>query len=116
FLHRVVSGLLTLRIDIEIDVWTKRERNSPVSHGHFRIEIGSLLERAHSFVVIESVNKTKTLVEKTLGLGVTGGYRMMERTDSAHQSGGFLRTRHLHRVIDLLRVGNRQACEDESTH
>jgi len=56
------------RHERKINVRTAGQRDTPVRHGAFGIELRGLLERADGRAVIESVNESQALIEITLRL------------------------------------------------
>ena len=63
--------------------------DAPIRHGEFGIELGGTPERAHGFVVIESVDEPQALIEKCLRWRVLGGDRVMPIAVAGHQRRGF---------------------------
>src|ERR1700746_17065 len=60
--------------------------HSPISHGQFGVKICGTLKRARRFVVVESVDLTKSLIKELLGLRVVSRYRVMQVAIATHQN------------------------------
>ena len=56
-LRLVVGRLLALRIDVEVDVRSERQRDAPVRHRRRRVELGGARKRTDRLVVIEAVDE-----------------------------------------------------------
>ena len=85
-LNGIVRFLEPFRISRIVVIRANRFSYAPVSHCHFRIKLGGVLERTRGFIVIEGIDIAQALVKKLLRLGIGGGDWMMQVTKSLHQS------------------------------
>src|SRR5205823_1558712 len=85
-LDGIVCFLEPLRISRIVVIRANRFRYAPVSHCHFRIKFGGVLERTRGFIMIEGIDIAPALVKKLLGFRIGGGNWMMQVTKSLHQS------------------------------
>jgi hypothetical protein len=101
---------LALGIDIEVDVGSECERDTPVRHRRRRVELGGAAERSDRFVVIETVDERQSLIEELLRVGTFGRDRMMKAAHTRHE-------RRLLWLADtmamLLRSCRRESAEKE---
>ena len=77
-LDRLIAGPFALGIDWQIVIRPKGQGDTPLRHRQFWIELGRAHETTAGFVVIKSVNKFQSLIEKLLGFLVFGRNRMMD--------------------------------------
>src|SRR5689334_9433223 len=83
--------LVPIRISRIVVVWSYRLRQSPVCHGHLRVEFSGALERSRCFFMIEGINQPHSLIEKFLRLRIAGRDRVMQVTQPGHQHGFLFR-------------------------
>jgi len=106
-LHSIVGRLLARRINIEVDVWSERERHAPMGHRQTRIELRGALKRADSFVMIESEHEGESLIEKLLCNRVCGGNGMVNAANPGHQRRWLLGLSWRAFMTRVLRAGKR---------
>ena len=87
-LRGVVRVLLPGRVDVEVDVWTERQRDAPERHRRGWIEQSGAPERADGFVVVECIHKRQALIEELLGVLALGGDRVMRVAETGHERRG----------------------------
>ena len=81
-LHRFIRRLLTIGIDVLIDVRSERQRDSPLRHRRRRIELGGSRERSDRLFVIERVDERQPLIEELLRVRARRLNRVMDAGES----------------------------------